>query len=137
MPNTLKTVKVGERSPTQPITSTRPSSTCLRCNLHNNATCTIHHRASASLQARVRNPNQTCFHVMQAARSRHVSRADLPPSVLWRNRQTEACLVLKIKQRNRCGDFQTQITKPKLPVLRPNREKLLPLVLRPNQRKTS
>jgi hypothetical protein len=48
-----------------------------------------------------------------------VSRADLPPSILWRNRQTEACLILRPKLRNRCGDFEVQITKPELPVLRP------------------
>jgi hypothetical protein len=50
--------------------------------------------------------------VKQADRSRRVSRADLPPSVLWHNRQTEACLVLRPKPRNRCGDFEAQITKP-------------------------
>jgi hypothetical protein len=48
-----------------------------------------------------------------------VSRADLPPSVLWRNRQTEAHLVLRPKPRNCRGDFEAQITKPELPVLRP------------------
>jgi hypothetical protein len=51
-----------------------------------------------------------------------VSHADLPPSVLWRNRQTEARLVLRPKPRNRRGDFEAQITKPKLPVLRPKPE---------------
>jgi hypothetical protein len=48
-----------------------------------------------------------------------VSCADLPPSVLWRNRQIEAHLVLKTKPRNRRNDFKAQIIKPKLPVLRP------------------
>jgi hypothetical protein len=48
-----------------------------------------------------------------------MSRTDLPPSVLWRNRQTEACLVLSPKPRNRHGDFEAKITKPELPVLRP------------------
>jgi hypothetical protein len=38
---------------------------------------------------------------------------------LWRNRQTEAHLVLRPKPRNRRGDFEAQITKSKLPVLRP------------------
>jgi hypothetical protein len=38
---------------------------------------------------------------------------------LWRNWQTEARLVLRLKRRNRFGDFEAQITKPKLPVLRP------------------
>jgi hypothetical protein len=56
---------------------------------------------------------------MQAARSRRMSRADLPPSVLWRNRQTEAHLVLRPKPKNRRGDFEAQITKPDLPILRP------------------
>jgi hypothetical protein len=48
-----------------------------------------------------------------------VSRADLPPSILWRNRQTEARLVLRSKPKKRRGDFESQITKPELPVLRP------------------
>jgi hypothetical protein len=38
---------------------------------------------------------------------------------LWRNRQTEACLVLRLNLRNRRSDFEAQITKPELPVLRP------------------
>jgi hypothetical protein len=48
-----------------------------------------------------------------------VSRVDPPPSVLWRNRQNEAHLVLRPKPRNHCGDFEAQITKPELTVLRP------------------
>jgi hypothetical protein len=31
---------------------------------------------------------------------------------LWRNRQTEARLVLRPKPRNRHSDFEAQITKP-------------------------
>jgi hypothetical protein len=38
---------------------------------------------------------------------------------LWHNRQIEAHLVLRPKPRNRPDDFDAQITKPKLPVLRP------------------
>jgi hypothetical protein len=48
-----------------------------------------------------------------------VSHVDLPPSVLWRNRQTEAHLILRPKPRNRRGDFEAQITKPEMSVLRP------------------
>jgi hypothetical protein len=48
-----------------------------------------------------------------------MSCADLPLSVLWRNRQTEAHMVLRPKPRNYRGDFEAQITKPKLPILRP------------------
>jgi hypothetical protein len=48
-----------------------------------------------------------------------VFHADLPLSVLWRNRQTESCLVLRLKPRNRHDDFEDQITKPDMPVLRP------------------
>jgi hypothetical protein len=118
-PNTFKTIKVGLQGSTQPVASTRPSSTCLRHNLCDGATCTTCRCASASLQARLGNPSQTYFHVKQAARSRRVSHADLPPSVLWRNHQTEARLVLRPKPRNCHGDFEAQITKPKLPVLRP------------------
>jgi hypothetical protein len=55
-----------------------------------------------------------------------VSRADLPPSVLWRNRQTEVCLVLRLKPRNRRGDFEAQITKPDLLILRPKPGNPLP-----------
>jgi hypothetical protein len=47
-----------------------------------------------------------------------VSRADLLPSVLWGNRQTEAHLVLRPKPRNRRGDFEAQINKLKLLVLK-------------------
>jgi hypothetical protein len=48
-----------------------------------------------------------------------VSCADIPLSVLWRNRQIEAHLVLRPKLRNRRGNFEAQITKPELPILRP------------------
>jgi hypothetical protein len=51
-----------------------------------------------------------------------VFRADLPLSILWHNRQIEACLVLRPKPRNRRGDFEAQITKSELPVLRPKPE---------------
>jgi hypothetical protein len=118
-PNTLKTIKVGSQDPMQPVASTRPSSTCLRRNLCDGATCTTRRRTSVSLQTRLGNPSQTCFHAKQAARSRRMSRADLPPLVLWCNRQTEACLVLRPKPRNRHGDFEAEITKPELPVLWP------------------
>jgi hypothetical protein len=66
-----------------------------------------------------KNLSQTCFHAKQAARSRCVSRADLPSLVLFRNRQTEAHLVLRTKPKNRRGDFEAKITKSELPVLRP------------------
>jgi hypothetical protein len=65
------------------------------------------------------NPSKTCFNVKKATISRCVSHADLPPSILWRNRQIEAHFVLRPKPRNRHGDFEAQITKPELPVLRP------------------
>jgi hypothetical protein len=39
--------------------------------------------------------------------------------ILWLNRKTEACLVLRLKPRNRRNDFEAQITKPELPVLMP------------------
>jgi hypothetical protein len=91
----------------QPVTSIRTSSAWLRHNLRDGVMCTTYRRASASLQVRLENPIQTYFHVMQAARSRHVSRADLHP------------LVLRPKLRNRRGDFDAQITKPELSVLRP------------------
>jgi hypothetical protein len=117
-PNTFKTAKIGQQGLMQPVASTRSSSTCLRHNLRDGATCTTLRRTSASLQPRLGNPSQTCFHTKQAARSRRMFRADLPLSVLLRNRQTEAHLVLRPKPRNCRGDFEAQITKPGLPVLR-------------------
>jgi hypothetical protein len=38
---------------------------------------------------------------------------------LWHNQQTEVCFVLRPKPRNHRGDFEAQITKPELSVLRP------------------
>jgi hypothetical protein len=73
-----------------------------------------------------------------------VSHTVLPPSGLWHNRQTKARLVLRSKPRNCHGDFEVQITKPELPVLRPKPgetiatgfevkpEKTVLVVLRPN-----
>jgi hypothetical protein len=58
----------------------------------------------------------------QAARSRCVSHTDLPPSILWRNRQIEPHLVLKPKPRNHRVDFEAQINKSELPILRPKPE---------------
>jgi hypothetical protein len=62
-----------------------------------------------------------------------VSRTDLLPSVLWHNRQTKSRFVLRPKPRNRRGDFDAQITKPDLSVLRPKLGNPSTLVLRPNQ----
>jgi hypothetical protein len=62
----------------------------------------------------------------QVAKSRRVSRTDLHLSVLWRNQQTEVHLVLRNKPRNRRGDFEPQITKTELPVLRPKPGNPLP-----------
>jgi hypothetical protein len=132
----------------QAVTLIRPSSTCLRRNLRDGAACTTRRRASASLHARLGNPSKTCFHAKQAARSRCVSRADLPPSVLWHNPQTKVQLILRHKLRNRCGNFEAQITKPELPVLRPKPGNLYhlgfeaqprnpPPILRPNREKPS
>jgi hypothetical protein len=48
---------------------------------------------------------------------------------LWRNRQIEAHLVLRHKPRNCRGDFETQITKPELQVLKPKPRNPPPLWL--------
>jgi hypothetical protein len=37
-------------------------------NLYDDVTCIIHHRASASLEARLKNPTVTCFQTKQAVR---------------------------------------------------------------------
>jgi hypothetical protein len=55
-----------------------------------------------------------------------VSHADIAPSVLWRNRQTEVCLVLRPKTRNHRDNFEAQITKQELPVLRHKLKNPLP-----------
>jgi hypothetical protein len=65
----------------QPVTLIRTFLACIRRNLHDDATCTTRRYASVSLQARLENPSQTCFHAKQAARSRCVSRVDLTLSV--------------------------------------------------------
>jgi hypothetical protein len=102
----------------QPITSTRLSSGSTQRNLHDDVTCTTHHRASISLESRLRNPSPTWFQMKQIARSQCVSRIDLPPSVLWCDRTTKARLILRHKPKNNHGDFKAQITKLELSVLR-------------------
>jgi hypothetical protein len=117
----------------QPVTSTHPSSASTPRDLHDDATCTTCRHAFASFEARLRNPSPTCFQAKQAVKSRCVSYTVLLLSVLWGNRQTVARLVLRHKPRNRRGDFEAQITKPKLPVLRPKPGNPSTLVLMLNQ----
>jgi hypothetical protein len=77
-------------------------------------------RASASLKARLGNPNLTHLREKQAARSRRVPYTIfILPLVLWWNRQTIAHLVLRPKPWNYRGEFAGQITNPQLSVLRP------------------
>jgi hypothetical protein len=49
-----------------------------------------------------------------------MSHADFHPSVFLRNRQIDAHFIMRPKPRNCRGDFEAQITKPELPVLRHN-----------------
>jgi hypothetical protein len=105
--------------PTQPIASTRPSSSSTRCNLCDDATCTVHRHTSGSFEARLENPRMIFFAPKQAAKSQHVSHTVPFLSVLWCNLQIESRLVLRSKPRNRRGNFEAQITKLKLSVLRP------------------
>jgi hypothetical protein len=85
----------------QPVTLTHSSSVWTRRNIRNGVMCTTGHHAYISLETRLKNSNPTCFHVKQAARSRRLL------SVLWRNQQTVAHLVLMPTPRNRHGDFET------------------------------
>jgi hypothetical protein len=62
-----------------------------------------------------------------------MSRADLSPSILWRNQQAEALFILRLKPKNRRGDFEAQTTKTELLLLRPKLRNPLTLVLRLNQ----
>jgi hypothetical protein len=95
-----------------PSRNARPSSAGLQRNLCDSVTCTTYRCASDSLQVRLENPSQTCFHAKQDVRSRQKKTSGS-------RRQTKTCLVLMPKPKNRRGDFETQITKPELPVLRP------------------
>jgi hypothetical protein len=84
--------------------------------------CHVHHprRTSTSLEARLENPDPTCFQAKQAARSQCVCNTIfILQSVLWGNRQIIARLVFRPKLRNHRDDFLGWITKPQLPVLRP------------------
>jgi hypothetical protein len=125
----------------QSVASIYSSLTSSSCDLHGNATCIIRRCSFINFEANW----ETQVRLSSRTRSRRVSHAVLLLSVLWRNRQTIARLVLRLKRRNRCDDFVSQITKPQLPILRPNpgnlklpvlrinREKPSTLVLRPNQ----
>jgi hypothetical protein len=105
--------------PTQSIASARPSSSSTRCNLCDDVTCTVHRHASDNFEARLENPRMIFFAPKQAAKSQHVSHTVPFSSVLWCNLQIESRLVLRSKPRNRRGNFEAQITKLKLSVLRP------------------
>jgi hypothetical protein len=113
----------------QLVASTHPSSASTR----DDVTCTTHRCASTSLEARLKNPSATSFQVKQVVISRRVSHTNLPTSVLWRNRQTVTGLILSPKPKNRHSDFETQIIKPKMSVLKPKSKNRSTLVLRLNQ----
>jgi hypothetical protein len=116
-----------------PVTSIHQSSASTPRDLCNDVTCITRSRASTILEVRLENPSPTCFHVKQAARFRRVSHAVLLLSVLWRNWQTIIHLVLRSKLRHRHGDFDAQITKAELSILRPKPRNQTILVLRLNQ----
>jgi hypothetical protein len=101
--------------------------------------CHIHHprNASTCFEARLGNYKPTCFHVKQATRSWRVPRANsIILSVLWRNRQTVAWLILSPNQ-----ETVVVILRPKLL----NRScwfwvrnhQTVPVVLKPNHWKPS
>jgi hypothetical protein len=58
-----------------------------------------------------------------------VSHTDLPPSVLWRNRQTESYAVSRPKSRNRHSHYETQTEKSSNMDLRLNQETHSPHLL--------
>jgi hypothetical protein len=45
----------------QPVTLTRPSSTSLPRDLHNDIMCTTRHRISAGLEVKLKTPSASCF----------------------------------------------------------------------------
>jgi hypothetical protein len=116
----------------QPIASIHLSLTSSSHDLCDDATCTTRHRSFTSFEAN--------WETLAWLASRwnkpldfDASRAVLLSSILCRNQQTIARLVLRPKSRIRCGDFETQITKLQLPVLRLKPENPSTLVLRLNQ----
>jgi hypothetical protein len=131
--NTIKTMILGYKGSIYLVASTHLSLASTPRDLHDDVTCTTRSHSSTNLEARLRNSNLTYFHAKQVARSRCVSRVDLLSSVLWRNRQIEVHLVLRLKQKKRHGDFEAQIIKPEIPILRPKSENMSNLVLMSNQ----
>jgi hypothetical protein len=97
--------------------------------------CHVHHPPSLLRQfwGKLRNASPTCFTVKQAARSLCMSHIVLLLLDLWCNWKIITRLVLRPKPKNRCGDFEAQITKLKLRVLRPKLRNPSTLVLRLNQ----
>jgi hypothetical protein len=110
----------------QSVASIHLFSAFIRRNIHDDTTCTTRRYAFISFEGRLKNPKQTCFAPKQATRSRHVSRVDLAPSVLWCNQQTESRLILRSKSKNRRGYFEAQIIKLELPVLMTKSENCRP-----------
>jgi hypothetical protein len=101
------------------ILATNPSPRwfCHRCHVHHPR------RASTRLEARLGNLSLTCYKVKQATRSWHVSNTVfLLPSVLWRNRQIIAHLILRPKPRNHHGDFVAKSSNRSYRFWGPNQE---------------
>jgi hypothetical protein len=59
--------------------SNQPSSATLPRDLHDDATCTTHHRSFTSFEAKLENPSHTHFQTKQVARSQCVPRCLHPP----------------------------------------------------------
>jgi hypothetical protein len=120
----------------QSVASTRLSSTWSSHGLRDDGTCTIRRRTPTCLEARLENRSATCIQAKQVGRSQHMSRVVHSPSVLWRNRQIEARIVLRPKPRNYHSDFKAKSPNRSCRFWGPN-QKPEPLILRSNRKKPS
>jgi hypothetical protein len=64
-----------------PMLSNWLSFTSLPRDHHDDATCTIHHRSTASFEAKLWNPSPTCFMTKQATGCRHMTSHHLHPLI--------------------------------------------------------
>jgi hypothetical protein len=145
--NTIKMIKVVVEESDAICHIAHLSLTWTRLNIQNSATCTTRRCASASLDVRLENPSPTCFHVKQVTKSRCVlrtvfilhrfCRATNKPKLAWfwgPNQETIA-VILSPKSLKRTCRFWGPNQKTTTTVLRQNREKPSPSVLRLKQYK--
>jgi hypothetical protein len=113
--------------------SNRQSFTSLPCDLHDDATCTIHCRSSANFEAKLGNPSLNYFEMNQANRCRRMSSHRLhppngfeaqpdkpPPTWFWDPNQKTVTVILRPKSPNRRPWFWGPNQETVVVVWRPN-----------------